>query len=51
VRSNTPEELEFNLIREKRKIETVREIMLDDGIGYIRLSEFNAQSDEDVKNS
>jgi carboxyl-terminal processing protease len=49
VRSNAPEELEFNLIREKIKIETVRAIMLDDGIGYIRLSEFNAQSDENVK--
>ncbi|MDR1943041.1 MAG: S41 family peptidase [Endomicrobium sp.] len=48
-RSNTTDELEFNLIREKIKIETFRTIMLDDGIGYIRLSEFNAQSDEDMK--
>jgi carboxyl-terminal processing protease len=48
-RSNTADELEFNLIREKIKIETLRTIMLDDGIGYIRLSEFNAQSDEDMK--
>ena len=48
-RSNTADELEFNLIREKIKIETLRTIMLDYGIGYIRLSEFNAQSDEDMK--
>ncbi|MDR1245263.1 MAG: S41 family peptidase [Endomicrobium sp.] len=48
-RSNTADELEFNLIREKIKIKTLRTIMLDDGIGYIRLSEFNAQSDEDMK--
>jgi carboxyl-terminal processing protease len=48
-RSNTADELEFNLIREKIKIETLRTVMLDDGIGYIRLSEFNAQSDEDMK--
>jgi len=48
-RSNTADELEFNLIREKIKIETLRTVMLDDAIGYIRLSEFNAQSDEDMK--
>jgi carboxyl-terminal processing protease len=49
VRSNISDELEFNIIRKKIKIETVKSIMIDDGIGYIRLSEFNSQSDEDIK--
>ncbi|MDR2398910.1 MAG: S41 family peptidase [Endomicrobium sp.] len=49
ARSNIFDELEFNIIRKKIKIETVRSIMIDEGIGYIRLSEFNSQSDEDIK--
>jgi carboxyl-terminal processing protease len=48
-RSNIFDELEFSIIRKKIKIETVKSIMIDDGIGYIRLSEFNSQSDEDIK--
>jgi carboxyl-terminal processing protease len=48
-RDNVPGELEFNLVREKIKIETVKTIMLDDGIAYIRLKEFNAQSADDIR--
>jgi len=48
-RDNTPEDLEFVIKREKIKIETVRSIMLDGNVAYIRLSEFNAQSAQDVK--
>ncbi|MDR1942017.1 MAG: S41 family peptidase [Endomicrobium sp.] len=49
LRDNVAEELEFIINREKIKIETVKSTMLDDNIAYIRLSEFNAQSAEDIK--
>lgn len=49
-RPSTKEELAFSIVRKKIKIETVKKKMLDDNIGYIRLSEFNAQSYDDVKN-
>jgi carboxyl-terminal processing protease len=48
-RNHVAEDIEFNLTREKIKIETVKTIMLDDGIVYIRLTEFNAQSAADIK--
>jgi len=48
-RPATKEELEFMIKRKKIKIETVKKQMLEDNIGYIRLSEFNAQSAADVK--
>lgn len=47
-RPSTKEELTFTIIRKKIKIETVKKKMLEDNIGYIRLSEFNAQSYNDV---
>ena len=47
-RPKAKEELVFTLKRKKIKIETVKKMMLEDNIGYIRLSEFNAQSAEDV---
>ncbi|MBR3655186.1 MAG: S41 family peptidase [Elusimicrobia bacterium] len=47
-RPSTKEELTFTIIRKKIKIETVKKKMLDGNIGYIRLSEFNAQSYGDV---
>ncbi|MDR1695079.1 MAG: S41 family peptidase [Endomicrobium sp.] len=47
-RDNVLEDLEFNLVREKIKIETVKSVLLDGGIAYIRLSEFNAQSASDL---
>ncbi|MDR2436763.1 MAG: S41 family peptidase [Endomicrobium sp.] len=49
ARGNSSDELKFDLVREKIKIETVRTTMLDDTIGYIRLSEFNIKSDKDIK--
>lgn len=48
-RPSTKEELEFVIKRKKIKIETVKKQMLEGDIGYIRLSEFNAQSASDVK--
>ncbi|AKL97513.1 S41 family peptidase [Endomicrobium proavitum] len=48
-RDNVVEDLVFDLVREKIKIETVRSTMLEENIAYIRLSEFNAQSAADVK--
>ena len=50
-RPSTKEELTFNIIRKKIKIETVKKKMLEDNIGYIRLSEFNAQSSKDVSDA
>lgn len=50
-RPSTKEELTFNIIRKKIKIETVKKKVLDDNIGYIRLSEFNAQSPKDVSDA
>ena len=47
-RPSTKEELEFTIKRKKIKIETVKKKMLEDNIGYIRLSEFNAQSASDT---
>ncbi|MCL2484864.1 MAG: S41 family peptidase [Endomicrobia bacterium] len=47
-RDNVLEDLEFTLVREKIKIETIRSVLLDGGIAYIRLSEFNAQSASDL---
>jgi len=48
-RDNTPEDIEFVIKREKIKIETVKSVMLDGNVVYIRLSEFNAQSAQDIK--
>ncbi len=50
-RPSTKEELTFDIIRKKIKIETVKKKMLDDNIGYIRLTEFNAQSPKDVSDA
>ncbi|MCL2389860.1 MAG: S41 family peptidase [Endomicrobia bacterium] len=47
-RDNVLEDLEFTLVREKIKIETVKSVLLDGGIAYVRLSEFNAQSATDL---
>ena len=50
-RPSTKEELTFTIIRKKIKIETVKKKMLDDNIGYVRLSEFNAQSSKDISDA
>ncbi|MFA7073771.1 MAG: S41 family peptidase [Endomicrobiaceae bacterium] len=47
-RNKAKEELVFKIKRKMIKIETVKKMMLEGDIGYIRLSEFNAQSAEDV---
>ncbi len=47
-RPDTKQELVFELKRKDIKIETVKKQMLENNIGYIRLSEFNAQSAGDV---
>lgn len=47
-RPSTKQELTFNIIRKKIKIETVKKKIIDGNIGYIRLSEFNAQSYKDI---
>jgi carboxyl-terminal processing protease len=49
LRCNVLDPIEFNLVREKIKFETVKATMLDDSIAYIRLSGFNAQSAADIK--
>ncbi|MCA6072102.1 MAG: S41 family peptidase [Endomicrobium sp.] len=48
-RDGATNEIEFNLKRKKIKIETVKTIMIEDGIVYIRLTEFNLQSVADIK--
>ena len=50
-RPSTKEELTFDITRKKIKIETVKKKMLDNNIGYVRLSEFNAQSSKDVSDA
>lgn len=47
-RPSTKQELVFELKRKDIKIETVKKQMLEENIGYIRLSEFNAQSAGDI---
>lgn len=48
-RPSTKEELVFTIKRKKIKIETVKKQMFEGNIGYIRLSEFNAQSASDIE--
>jgi carboxyl-terminal processing protease len=43
------EEIEFTLTRDDIRIPSVKARMLDNGIGYIRLGEFNEQSAEDLQ--
>lgn len=47
-RPATKQELVFELKRKDIKIETVKKQMIENNIGYIRLSEFNAQSAGDI---
>ncbi|MDR1196386.1 MAG: S41 family peptidase [Endomicrobium sp.] len=49
ARDSIKQEVEFELTREKIKIETVKYTMLEDKTVYIRLSEFNAQSAADIQ--
>lgn len=49
ARDSAPETINFTLIRDTIKIETVRSAMLDGNIAYIKLAEFNAKSAQDVE--
>ena len=48
AREGVKDPIEFILTRELIKIETIRSKMLDSEIGYIRLSEFSANSNKDL---
>ncbi|MDR0823090.1 MAG: S41 family peptidase [Endomicrobium sp.] len=50
-RDNVIDPIEFVLKRDKIKIETVRSILLDGDIAYVRLTEFNAKSAQDVEDA
>lgn len=47
VREEEEKELEFNIKREFIEIESVVGELFDDGIGYIRIAEFNAKTQSD----
>ncbi|MDR2772970.1 MAG: S41 family peptidase [Elusimicrobiota bacterium] len=49
LRDGAPEPIDFVLRRDKIKIISVRSALLDNGIAYVRLSEFNAQSARDIE--
>jgi carboxyl-terminal processing protease len=49
IRDGVPDPIDFVLKRDKIKIVTVRGVLLEDDIAYIRLSEFNAQGAKDIE--
>ena len=49
AREGVKEPIDFTLTREIIKIETIQSRMLESGIGYIRLLEFSANSDRDLR--
>lgn len=50
-RQNVDKPLEISLIREIIKVQVVKSRMLQDNIGYIRLSQFTEQADVGLKNA
>lgn len=48
VHENAKEPLDINLVREVIKIDSVRNRMLEDKVGYIQLIEFTAKTDVDM---
>lgn len=48
LRDGAKEPLEFTLTREVIKIETIHSRMLENNIGYVQLTEFNANSEKDL---
>lgn len=48
LRENTPEPLTFTLVRDIIKIQSVKSKMLDQGIGYIRVTQFQEHSSRDL---
>jgi carboxyl-terminal processing protease len=51
AREGEKEALDFTITRQIIKIESIKSKMLQDGVGYIRLSEFNANSQRDLDNA
>ncbi len=49
LRKGTAKPLSFSLIREKILIKSVKSKLLDDGYGYIRLTQFQALTGEDME--
>jgi carboxyl-terminal processing protease len=48
-RENVPELIEFTLMRDTIRVQSVRSRVLDSGYGYIRLAQFQERSDRDVQ--
>jgi carboxyl-terminal processing protease len=48
-RGKDAKEIDFELIRENIKIETVQSTILDGNVIYLRLAEFNSQSTDDIQ--
>ncbi|MDR0724055.1 MAG: S41 family peptidase [Endomicrobium sp.] len=48
-RGRDAKEIDFELIRERIKIETVKSAILDRNVIYVRLVEFNSQSADDIQ--
>jgi carboxyl-terminal processing protease len=48
-RGRDNKEIDFELVREKIKIETVESTVLDGNVVYVRLTEFNSQSADDIQ--
>jgi carboxyl-terminal processing protease len=48
-REGVPELLDFTLVRDTIRVQSVRSRSLDEGYGYIRLAQFQERSDRDVQ--
>ena len=48
-RENVPELIDFTLMRDTIRVQSVRSRVLDSGYGYIRLAQFQERSDRDVQ--
>lgn len=51
VRNGEPELLEFTIERARLEVPTVESRLLEDGIGYVALFEFNARASERLRNA
>jgi carboxyl-terminal processing protease len=51
VREGVKDPIEYAITREIIKIETIHSRMLNNGIGYIQLTEFSANSDKDMRSA
>ena len=51
LREGTPEPIEFDLVRDVIPIESVRASLLKPGYGYIRITNFNSNTFEDLEES